>query len=91
MNTLVKAGAGVNVTDYDGRTCLFLAARNGHTETVRYLVGLPEVDVNHRDMYNCTALDCATNKGHADVVRVIQTGWNRRFLQQRRTLSRVSR
>ena len=72
VKTLVEAGAGVNVTDgNEGRTCLSLAASNGHTETVRYLVGLPEVDVNHRDMYNCTALDCAVKEAHADVVQVL--------------------
>ena len=68
VKMLVEAGAGVNVTDNDGITCLILAARNGHTETVRYLVGLPEVDVNHRDMNNKTALDCAVNKDVAQVL-----------------------
>ena len=71
VKMLVRAGAGVNVTDDDGRTCLIHAARKGHSETVRYLVGLPEVDVNHCNNKNETALHCATNKGHTDVVRVL--------------------
>ena len=71
VKMLVEAGAGVCLTDDDGLTCLILAASNGHTETVRYLVGLPEVDVNHRNSNNETALHCATNKGHRDVVQVL--------------------
>ena len=71
VKMLVEAGAGVCLTDDDGLTCLILAASNGHTETVRYLVGLPEVDVDHRDSNNETALHCATNKGHTEVVQVL--------------------
>ena len=71
VKVLVRAGAGVNVTDNDGRTCLFLAAIYGHTDIVRYLVGLPEVDVNHCDSNNETALHCAVTEGHSDVVQVL--------------------
>ena len=45
--------------------CLHLAAvTSGHTETVRYLVGLPEVEVNHQnpDENNCVALCGVTNE-----------------------------
>ena len=35
VKMLVRAGAGVNVTDDYGDTCLILAAYSGHTETVR--------------------------------------------------------
>ena len=62
---LVKAGAEVCVTCNYGNTCLTLAAHHGHTETVRYLVGLPEVDVNHEDNDGSTAVHSA------DVVRVL--------------------
>ena len=71
VKMLVEAGAGVNVTDCKGDTCLILAVHNGHTEIVRYLVGLPEVDVNHRNNGNETALDCAANTGHTEVVRML--------------------
>ena len=56
VKMLVKAGAGVRVTNHDGDTCLTLASYFGRTETVRYLVSLPEVDVNHKDTDGCTAL-----------------------------------
>ena len=68
---LVEAGADVCATDNQGDTCLTLAAYHGHTETVRYLVGLPEVDVNHRTRAGCTALQLARKKPHADVVQVL--------------------
>ena len=69
VKMLVEADARVRDTDKDGRTCLMLAAYNGHTETVRYLVGLPEVDVNHRDSEDDTALHHA--RRDADVVQVL--------------------
>ena len=44
----------------------------GHIETVRYLVGLPEVELNHRDtVKNYTALQYAVEKNREDVVQVL--------------------
>ena len=71
VKMLVEAGAGVNVTDNKGDTCLSLAAYFGHIESVRYLVGLPEVDVNHRDGDNNTALQCAVEENQKDMVQVL--------------------
>ena len=71
VKMLVEAGAGVCVTDSDGCTCLHYAARYGNIETVRYLVGLPEVDVNHADCHNHTALHKAVVKQHTEVVQVL--------------------
>ena len=71
VKMLVKAGASVCATDNDSGTCLTLAAHHGHTETVRYLVGLPEVDVKHADNCGFTALHNAVDRGHVDVVQVL--------------------
>ena len=71
VKILVRAGAGVRATDDEGCTCLMLAARCGHTETVRYLVGLPELDVNHRDAENHTALHLAVIQNHKDVLQLL--------------------
>ena len=72
---LVEAGAGVRATDDKGLTCLIRAARCGHTEMVRYLVGLPEVELNHRDTENnYTALHYAsegTDRGDKDITRIL--------------------
>ena len=53
----------------DTPTCLIVAAQHGHTETVRYLVGLN--NVNHRDYRGETALHHARQKQHTDVVQVL--------------------
>ena len=74
VKMLVRAGAGVRATDDEGCACLMLAACSGHTETVRYLVGLPEVDVNHHSAGadgNLTALHYAARMRHTDVVQVL--------------------
>ena len=73
VTMLVEAGAGLCVTDNDGRTCLFLAAYFGRTETVRYLVGLPEVDVNHKTRAGETALSAARRKQRTSVVQVLSS------------------
>ena len=71
VKMLVRAGAGVRVADNTGATCLILAAYFGHTETVCYLVGLPDVEVNHEENKGYTALHCAVLEGHHDVVEVL--------------------
>ena len=72
VKMLVEAGAGVRATDTKGRTCLHVAACCGYTETVRYLVSLPEVDVNHQDSDdNHTALQYAMEGNHTDVAQVL--------------------
>ena len=38
---LVGKGASVDTTDIDGNTLLMLAARDGHADLVRYLIGQP--------------------------------------------------
>ena len=68
---LVEGGADVRATDDEGYTCLMSAADDGHTDIVRYLVGLLEVEVNDRDNKNCTALHYAAEGKHADVVQVL--------------------
>ena len=71
VKMLVRAGSGVPVTDKLGDTCLILASYKGHTETVRYLVGLKEVDLEHADSTGCSALRHAVVRNHPDVVEVL--------------------
>ena len=52
-------------------TCLILAVYFGHTETVRYLVGLPEINVNHKDDNGYTAVLAAAGDGDGDVMQVL--------------------
>ena len=71
VKMLVEAGARVRVTDTNGDTCLTLAAYFGHTVTVRYLVTVPEVDVNHSEDENLTALHIAAQENYPEVVEVL--------------------
>ena len=71
VKMLVEAGADVRATQKDGFTCLILAAGFRHTETVRYLVGLPQVDVSHKAENGFTSLLGAVEKRGADVVEVL--------------------
>ena len=71
VKMLVEGGASVRATDYESETCLTLAAHHGHTETVRYLAGLPEVDINHKVMNKHTALHRALLTRHSGVVQVL--------------------
>ena len=72
VEILVEAGARVCATNDEGETSLTLAVILGHTETVRYLVGLPQVEVNHQNCKRETALHCAARgQDHADVVELL--------------------
>ena len=71
VKMLVKAGAKVCVKGRNGDTCLFSTAARGHTETVRYLVGLKDVDVNRKADERCSALHAAVEHKHAAVVEVL--------------------
>ena len=71
VKMLVEAGARVCVTDNVGSTCLTVAAQLGYTETVRYLVGLPDVEVNHRGANSQTALQCALHENHQDIAQLL--------------------
>ena len=78
VKMLVKAGARVRAIDHGRLTCLMLASSgSGNTETVRYLVGLPQVDVRYRhslDQY--TALHLAAEKDAGIVQVLIDAGAN---------------
>ena len=65
---LLKAGADVCAVDNRGDTCLSYAAAFAHTETVRYLAGLPGVDVNRKDNDGNTAVLVAAERVHIGVV-----------------------
>ena len=71
VKQLVRAGAELGTVDAEGRTCLHIAASCRNTDMVRYLVGLPEMGVNHVDTNGCTALHAAAQRGYADVVQVL--------------------
>lgn len=61
-------------TDSRGNTALHMAAANGHTEVVRFIlkaVGDDKAFVNRLNSENNTALHWACLNGHADVVQAL--------------------
>ncbi len=55
--------------DFDGRTALMQASRQGHTAVVRFLLseeGGAGASLNHRTYVGETALSDAVNQGHLD-------------------------
>jgi len=60
----------VNALDRTGQTALTWAARRGHAEVVKILLGREGLDPNHI-RYGRTPLVSAVNYGHEEVVRVL--------------------
>ena len=52
-------GINVNSVNYDGRTCLHLAASNGHYQAVKYLVDVLGADISIIDKHENSALNDA--------------------------------
>lgn len=63
---LLAAGTDINALAPNGSTALMLAAKRGHLETVRLLVGA-QAELDHKDEEEGTALDMATRAKHGEV------------------------
>ena len=61
----------INAQDFDGKTALMLATKEGHKECVELLLRMPELDVNIKDNLGDTAFIFASMKGHTDIVKMI--------------------
>lgn len=70
IHTRLAAGDNVNATDPQGRTALMLAARRGHLEACRSLLGA-KADAFCISDAGETALSLATAAGHNDIVRLL--------------------
>jgi glutaminase len=71
VRQLLAAGVDVNVSDYDHRTALHLAAVEGRAEMVRYLLdhgAIPDVF----DRWSQTPLDEAKRAGHQTIVTMLE-------------------
>ncbi|XP_061631280.1 glutaminase kidney isoform, mitochondrial-like isoform X4 [Phyllopteryx taeniolatus] len=58
--------------DYDSRTALHVAAAEGHTEVVRFLLEACKVNPVPRDRWGNTPMDEAVHFGHHDVVTILR-------------------
>ncbi|KAL6735434.1 hypothetical protein Aduo_005877 [Ancylostoma duodenale] len=50
-------GANLNMTDYDGRTALHIAASEGHVELLKFFLSVAQVNHSPRDRWGRTPLD----------------------------------
>jgi len=67
LKRLVDNKVDVNLSDYDNRTALHLAASNGHMEIVKFLSEHPNLDYNPEDRIKGTPLQDAINHNHVEV------------------------
>jgi ankyrin repeat protein len=73
MRALIENGANPNAGDYDSRTALHLAASNGETSALDYILRCIEnINVNPLDRLGGTPLDDANRHGHAVAVAMLE-------------------
>ncbi|GMH33513.1 hypothetical protein BSKO_01347 [Bryopsis sp. KO-2023] len=66
VKMLVDNGIDANVADYDSRSPLHLAAANGQLEILKYLCGIPSINVNPVDRIGGTPLQDAVRHRHKE-------------------------
>ncbi|KAE9553881.1 hypothetical protein FO519_002922 [Halicephalobus sp. NKZ332] len=72
IRRLYLQGANLNMVDYDGRTALHLAAAEGHTIIVKFLLNIAKADPNIKDRWGRTALDDAKTFHNGTCVTLLQ-------------------
>jgi len=78
IKRLAAEGADIWQADYDKRTCLHIAASDGHVNVVKYLVKLARgdlnIDLNSRDRWGHSAIEDAKSNGHEKCAKVLMRG-----------------
>ena len=72
IQRLVASGVNLDDADYDGRTCMHLAASEGHLNVVKYLIAR-KVMLNPQDRWGGTPYDDALRHDHKDVLTLLKS------------------
>jgi ankyrin repeat protein len=72
----------LNISDYDGRTALHLAACEGHTLVLKFLLNVAKVDYGIRDRWGRTALDDARTFHRTACVALLLKSAQKRHREQ---------
>ena len=67
VGSLIRAGASVDIQNYNGRTALIYASRGGHGSTVDSLIGAG-ASLDTQDKKGYTALIFASSQGYGSIV-----------------------
>lgn len=61
----------INAVDYNDNTPLHYAAHHGHTEIIKCLLKVNDIDVNCKDRKGNTPLHLAALNGHKDAIIIL--------------------
>ncbi len=70
VETLIAAGAGLEVRDNENMTALMIAAKKGYTDIASRLINAG-ANVSAKDRYSRTVLTYAFDNGHTEIVKLL--------------------
>ena len=70
IQRLVANGVNLDEADYDGRTCIHLAASEGKVDVVNFLIA-KKININPVDRWGKTPYDDAKRHGHKQIAQIL--------------------
>jgi cytohesin len=71
---LISNGADVNAKENGGESLLHGAVRGGNAEVVRFLVGVPDINLNAGENNGLTPLHLAAHLGNVEIAKILVAG-----------------
>uniref|UniRef100_A0A183CM52 glutaminase n=1 Tax=Globodera pallida TaxID=36090 RepID=A0A183CM52_GLOPA len=87
VRRLYLQGVNLNISDYDGRTALHLAACEGHALLLKFLLNIARVDYTIKDRWGHMALDDARTFHRTACVALLLKTAQRRSREQHQSVS----